>query len=717
MKEWPFVRDRFQASWCWIGYDDYEIFEATDAEFEALARRLREAGFTHLGTGSWTHFRWSFRREFPQMLTMLKRLTAACHKYGLYVIEHHSANLIFTPDNAKDVEEIRNFRPGAFEEKNWPKFFDDMPLDSLIGNVELGSMLQISGLTGESFRSIFGITKMLCHNNPDYLRMYFAYLEALYACNIDGIMTDDIQFISEPLPPDPDHDYDVNSCACPHCRRLFKEASGFDLPEPGEAWEKFQKETDEIIYLEWRKFRYDTTKAFHQKVVDHYTRLGLKMWRPNYAASTFSWACPWAVVFEELPALDLCFSEQVCGINRYSWPEYCVEDWNRLMIGRKRDIPCASLYYPTHKDDRRFCRGLSILHNHRTFVLGPSVRTQEIEPTFEMAKYNEFERTAIKDLFDQESIARIAFYDSYLNREFDPEQNNALRKFKNSWTQAALRHNIPMAMVNCQNPEEFSNYDVIISAGAPWMSDSEIQALGSYVRHGGRLLWGVKGGTRRLEDWGHRTSEQIAWLLQLDKPVVNGEEQYSGCGSILGIDYDTMSAPFVKRAYAYETDPKERYPHNCSENSRWQPLDEAELLHVKATALFIEQQLSDNDGGLKITDCPQDLLGDVWYNKTTKAMTLRLVNAVDTLKENAPEPGFGPKDPLPFVKLERMFEARIRKPEKCLTQKYTVAHAYAVDSESLETLKNPVEVTDADTHIIVRFNGELLNDFLVIDIG
>jgi len=63
-------------------------------EYELRAERYAERGVNLVNATINFHFRFDWIRHFDEIAEITSRITEACHKYGMRVYEHHSANLI-----------------------------------------------------------------------------------------------------------------------------------------------------------------------------------------------------------------------------------------------------------------------------------------------------------------------------------------------------------------------------------------------------------------------------------------------------------------------------------------------------------------------------------------------------------------------------------------------------------------------------------------------
>ncbi|CAI8043006.1 hypothetical protein GBAR_LOCUS23849 [Geodia barretti] len=438
---------RFAFFW----YNDQEIFHDTAADLARKAEAFADVGINHVITFSATHFRWSFRRHWDLLTDTLARVVTACHAVGIRVTEHHSSHLTHNPVDAAGerlLEERLRTRGSSLE--SWPHLREDCDADPVIDGVPLSSWRQIDGRTGRWARSAYpgrydyqGWT--FCFNNPHYRRAYLAYLAKLYATGIDGIMTDDVEWFGA-----------GHACACAICRALFREQSGHDLPEPGPAWERWHGDHGDPAYVAWLRFRTSSTTAFHQAVKDHYTGLGIRPLRPNYSERVLH-RDPHGVSLEDLPDLDWIFKENdYSTIVRYSWCSWAIEAAHRYAVGRWRDIPPMSMFYPDRPDSVRFCWGLAMSWGHLYLATpeGESLdHTEKRLRRFEVAHPELLRRV--------QRVASLGrFYDSRATRHL----------YEHAEERKSGR------------PEELSRlprYRVVVLNEAVFLSDAELEALRS----------------------------------------------------------------------------------------------------------------------------------------------------------------------------------------------------------------------------------------------
>lgn len=685
-----FETDAFKASWRFIRYDDYEIFEADEAFWDKTAKEIAEAGFTHVMTFSNTHFCWSFYAHWPMLTEVLRKLVAACHKYGLYVVEHHSANLIYVPEVIGAENKSVGWKSPSV--RYWKNLKQEVSPDAVCQGVRLGSMFQVDGRTGHPHETFYR-AHIMCHNNPDYMRIYKEYLASLYQTGIDGIMTDDVQFLAEGFA----------SCACPHCRSRFFSSTGLNLPECGAPWERFIANESDPLFIKWKKFRYESIIAFHKEIKQQYECLGYKMMRPNFAATCVSWRSPWGGVFDELPALDWAFIEHCCGVIRYSWPEYIVESIHCNMIARQRNIPAMSLYYPKNTAAQRLCWALSLYANHRYF--GDPKKT---ELYLDQARFHKFEEKHFQALFKMIPNTITAIWDSAEGRELDPEYNSKTRGVICGWGQAMTRFNLPWTMTSSAKPEEYDDFKLIIVPGTTFMRDSEINALARFAENGGTLIWLTGAGSWNRDTIARRSNGQLAQLLNISAIPEKGQIE-TGTGKIVFVQPEEYNLHYLKRCSVKNSSDRDAF--DCAEPTRWRLLTAQELEACRKLVGFIASFLPDGKG-VESADSIPDLLISSAYSNTDEIMTVKLCNAAMTLSQ--PEmPGFGESDPIPFPSFHGNMTVKVRKPEKFHPLLFSSAKAYTLE---MEDNCADVKIYDGGSYISLEIPMDKLHEFMLVEV-
>ena len=651
-------------------YNDHEIFHATQGDLNRQAEAFAATGINHVITFSCTHFRWSFRRHWDVITEALSRVVQACHLHGIRVTEHHSSHLTFNPLNAEEedyMERVLRLRGGS-SPKSWPHLREDCDADPDIGGVPLSALRQIDGRTGKWARTGYR-GWCLCFNNPDYRRAYLAYLETLYAVGIDGIMTDDVQWFGE-----------GHACACPHCRRLFVEQTGTEMPDPGPDWETWHGNYDDPSYVAWLDFRFRSSEDFHAAVKAHYESLGLRPLRPNYVSTalTRNWT---AYTLETLPDLDWVFQECCFStIIRYSWPHWAVEASHRFAVGRRRGIPAMAMFYPDRPDTMLFTWGLAMSWGQMYLATpeGFSLNDQEKE-------LRAFEKTHARLLRGQKRLSRLGFYDSRTNRNlYGDAEARSLRGLR-TWIQACYRRNVPFDLFQQEELDRLKAYSVVVLNEVALLSEEELTAFRVFVEDGGTLVWTGRTGTKD-ERGVSRSGDEIAQLWDLEGTVCveDGGTMVIhpiGKGKLVTVAGDFGLGPIEPN-------------HNAD---RWR----IEEIRVPFQAVSDEErktweQITDllvgflPDGpDLETQHLPRDVMVTAYETAYGKALTLHFVNAAGTL-DVLPGTEVGHRDPIPFPKhAGPPIRISVRKPRRWSGQR--VSEARYLDPEMEGSVSLTVE--------------------------
>jgi len=619
-------------------YNDAEIFRDSQADLDRKAAAFARVGINHVITFSCTHFRWSFRRSWDLLTGTLARVVEACHASGIRVTEHHSSHLTFNPlDQAGELllDRVLTLRGSA--RTSWPHLREDCDADPLVDGVPLSSFRQIDGRTGRWARTSYQGWGM-CFNNPGYRRAYFAYLETLYATGIDGIMTDDVQYFGE-----------GQACACAHCRRLFRERTGRDLPAPGADWTAWYGNYGDPSFVAWLDFRLWSTLDFHRAVKAHYGSLGIRPLRPNYCSHVLNrnWT---AYSLETLPDLDWVFQENCfSSIIRYSWPCWAVEAPHRYAVARRRGIPPMSMFYPDREDALRFTWALAMSWAHVFLCTPEGASISEKE-----GELRAFEQRHARLLFRTQKIARLGFYDSRRNRELDGGAEARSLPAMKSWMQACCHASVPFDLFQAEelaDPRFLDRYAVVVLNEVAMLSDGEIAAFRSFVERGGLCVWTGATGTRD-ERGVPREDARLSGLWGAGVPVADRGEAASrepplervgiGSGALLLLPGDWGLGPFRGDLVAdrWQAEPvRKPFP----------ALTRDERAARDRIATFLAGLLP---GGpdLALQGFPDGVLATVYLTRDRRSLVVHLVNAVGTLDVPAGE-AVGHADPVPFPRL------------------------------------------------------------------
>ncbi len=485
----------WRARWTSYWYGDREVFDFTARDFDRRAAALRRAGINAVITFGGFHFRWSFVDEWPLLLRTLKHICRSCHRHGIKVVEHHSALLTWNPIGTEDHRFVNDYFGKLAYPINirwYPGFLRQMETgDALHAGCWLSGMRQIDPRTGQFARTNYR-GWALCFNNPDWQRQYFRHLRDIYACDVDGIMTDDIQF------------WPVGyGCGCPHCRALFHDATGYRLPVTGSDAPDFYGNAENPSWRRWILWRMDCHRAHQRRVIEHARRYGANVMRPIYSSSNSNAYAPrgmgtaldnlgglYSTVFTEVNQTDL---------QAHCWLRIGAESSQRRALAVRNHVPSMCLFYPNTPDENLFCWAMTKAWGQRywgtNWRMGVQAETRMLRSTFRFETqhadcYGRLDSPAeVGVLFPARSVWLHKDNDQppdYI-RMSDPASTDCWA----GWCELLALANIPFDTILEDDLAEGLHFDrlrLIIIPNAVCMSIRQIEALKAFVWSGGAAI-------------------------------------------------------------------------------------------------------------------------------------------------------------------------------------------------------------------------------------
>ena len=507
----------------WFWYNDAEIFQFTQEDFDRKAKDLADKGITIVLTFSFTHFRLGFYPYWNEINECIRKIVLACHKYGIRVVEHHSAHLTHFLRTKKGWsrfgESMLSYANGESSYDNWYKTLAFLTADFMIDGKDIRDFVQIDGRTGKAAENTYGAYSM-CFNNPDYREVYFNYLKDVVATGIDGIMNDDIQFFGE-----------RNACACVHCRKLFYEQTGYTLPDP-EHWSEFFDNYDDPAYIAWKKFKFESTTRMYRDLTAHYEKLGVKLLRPNYCSDILKHN-PTCYSFDRCTDLwDFIFQENCfSAVMKESYMDFMTEAIHRYAAGKRHGVPSMSMFYPDRPDSAYFAWALS-----RSWGQLYTGTCEGFDITAYEKPYRDFEKKYMQYYTAPEKYADLSFYFSRKTRDYMEDAFPRYTRKSMAGMQAAYVSNLCVDMVMEEDTlEELCSHPLIVVSHVPMMSDDELTKLSSYVKLGGKLVILGEFAVRN-DDGSPRDRDEIASLLGVAVRV--NETVCLGNGQVMYFDYE-----------------------------------------------------------------------------------------------------------------------------------------------------------------------------------
>ncbi|MDD4125287.1 MAG: beta-galactosidase trimerization domain-containing protein [Eubacteriales bacterium] len=520
----------------WYHYDGDAIYKYTEADLNDAAELYRKTGITAVILFG-AHFRFSFWAYWEDIESFIARFTAAFHKRGIKVIEHHSAHLTYRPLEESFWSKNTGFGKGL---GTYPNFRETSQSNPLLGGAHLDDFAQTDGSTGKPclssyihtegkdahwiFRHYIGNAH--CFNHPAFEEAYWGHVRNIIEkAHVDGMMNDDVQWYGG-----------GNACACEYCRAKFREETGYDLPYP-DKWGDFFEHYEKPEYVAWKRFKKKQSGDFHRRMDEKYKSIGFYPMRPAYCAEVlpFDTTCYGFEAASEL--WDYIFQE-CCGIIKHSYICFAGEAIHRYAMAQRRGVPSMALLYPSTPDSTyaswALCRSWGQLY---TGTGGDVTKLYD-------GPYREFERLHKPLYRNPLKKSDMAFYFSETTRDYtDKDAPQKYMKPYMSYLESAYVSNISCDMVfKSDRAEKLGEHRVIVVPYIVMLSDTEAAELKKYAENGGTLI--ILGPFAQKDDDGApRTLAEGLKLVGLKSKAVLKE--YIGTEKVNGIAFDHAISPVM----------------------------------------------------------------------------------------------------------------------------------------------------------------------------
>ena len=513
-------QDKFSVFW----YNEAEINHWSQKDFEQKAADFAAAGVNIVMTFSCTHFRWSFYPYRAKINAAIKRLTDACHKYNIRVVEHHSSHLTYAPLSQRDwdaLDQKMHIRKGSIN------MFTGLREHLAVGDPEiapgvyLSDCRQIDGRTGKYVYTQYkGYAH--CYNNPHFRTVYFQTLEDVYATGVDGIMTDDVAYYGE-----------GHGCTCKYCREKFQTETGYTLPTPAE-WCNFYGNYQDKVFLEFLRFRQRSTEDFHRSVNAHFTSLGLKLLRPNYTTTTFQrnhTANPfesagdlWTHVFQE---------NMFSSVLQTAWLSWSSDAMHRSAMARKYNVDPMSMFYPSRFDNYYFSWALSRAWEHLLMATPEGGDLNDVE-----LKFADYEKTHPRLAGKADCMAEVAFLEPRSSMDYTADALESSARPFQVWMQAATLSNRRGTILFEDDPlEKWLEYPAVVVAGAAMLTDEQLELMKRYCEAGGKLFIFGKFGIYRPDGSLREHPEKIFnFTFDLQELAPGNAGKFNYCGKTVELE-------------------------------------------------------------------------------------------------------------------------------------------------------------------------------------
>ena len=467
----------------WYHYNLEYVYGFKEEDYDNAAKKFHDSGITSVILFG-AHFRFSFWAYWDDIVRFIKEFTAASHKYGMKVIEHHSSHLTYKPLDEKEWD--NGLALSAVGEKYIEDFRKTSQSNPAFEGVELDDFAQIDGSTGKPALSSYIHTEgkdlhwifkhyngnAHCFNHPAYENAYWKHIkDIIEIAMVDGMMNDDVQWFGG-----------GTACACEYCRKKFKAETGYELPYP-EKWADFFEDYENPEYIAWKKFKKKSSGDFHRRMDAYYKSIGFFPMRPAYCAEVlpFDTTC---YGFESASELWDYIFQECCGIIRYSYVCFAGEAIHRYAMAKRKGVPSMALLYPATKDSMyaswALCRSWGQMYTG-TGGIGSQLHDKP---------YRDFEKLYSRYLDAPQKKPDISFFFSETTRDYsDKDAPQKHMKPFMSFLESAYVTGLTCDMVfRDDSVEALSASPSIAVVYVTMISDGEIDRLRSYAENGGRLM-------------------------------------------------------------------------------------------------------------------------------------------------------------------------------------------------------------------------------------
>lgn len=436
------------------------------------------------------HFRWDYIYNFDVVHSLIGFAVKEFHKYGIKVIDHHSAVLTYRPRNWDDRRENFNRNHHHVPMTPDPAIIGDL----CYAGKNLNSMRQLRTDDNSPLWLPSYHCEIFCVNNPDFRFAYRAYVQRLFAeTGVDGLMCDDVCYYGR-----------WGACGCPHCRQKYRARTGKTLPPATDF--SFWGNYDNPDFRVWVDMHIKDGRDFLAMVRDSIPKDAILT--SCCSSSTYRW--------NDCSGLDLSVWEsslnavmlEMCGNisgDKNSIEERIPDMLLNCGIAERRDLPCLGMGYAFFPAEGFRTWSLTKFFNSDVWISSHKARcgltlAEQFqlpdEPEIVHEAYN-FD-AAHPELSELDDIAETAVYFSSSSRNFNGKSSQDYTDGFRGVICALYRANVGVNVI-CALPEDASKVKYLVLTDADCLSDAERDALDRYMANGGTVIaCGLLGGRDSL---------------------------------------------------------------------------------------------------------------------------------------------------------------------------------------------------------------------------
>lgn len=448
------------------------------------------------------HFRWDYVYNFDLVHKLIKFTVDEYHKYGIKVIDHHSAVLTYRPRNWADREMNFNENHHHVPMTPDPAIIDDL----YYAGKQLNSFRQrkIDDNTPIFLPSYH--SECYCVNNPDFRYAYRAYVQRLFSeTGIDGLMCDDVAYYAR-----------WGACGCEHCRKLFNLKTGKTLPAPTDF--SFWGNYDNPDFRVWVDMHITNGRNFLEYVRESIPKDAILT---TCCSSSVHKAndCSGLDMSVWKSALNTVMLEMCGNISggKNSIETRIPDMQLNIGVAEESNMACLGMGYAFFPDEGFRTWSLDKFFNSDVWISSHKTRCGltfaeqcELpdEPEIVHEAYN-FD-AKYPELSELDDVAETAVYFSSASRNFNGSYPEDYAVGFEATVKALFRANV-VSKVLCTIPENADKIKYLILTENDCMSQAERETLSKYLASGGKLIITGLCGAR---DESGADNPEGSWLRQ-----------------------------------------------------------------------------------------------------------------------------------------------------------------------------------------------------------
>jgi len=435
-REWAYDMDLIPNNYS--GGDTMGEIETID-DARRIIKSLAEQGYNAVIV-SGLHMRYTYVPLWEsRILPYMKFICQAAHEAGMKVIDHYDVPIFYSG--------------------GYPFLLADDHLDWTQRHIRYGTP-----------------TRIYCINNPDFRKHFFAWPRRVQReSGIDAYQIDEVYFQSK------------YHCGCEHCRRLFKDETGFELPREPDS--PILNNDTEPLWQLWRLWRSISVQRFKRDFLSEMRKENPAVFLSSYTTTYYSASAGGGL----WPTAFVSYAIGKEGVSRVPFQNYryCIAD-RRLYHGLTDAFGHAPwmLWYPLAGSAGRFCWAMSQACGDAQWhveKMAGSVRDLVKWP-HKMRKFDFATFADVAMIFSEKSKSASLWTGYYHGME------------TLGWGEAMVDANIQYHNIHeiAVTPELLSRYKLVILPNMTLIDEPNRQVIEAYVRDGGKLI--VTGETGMLDE-------------------------------------------------------------------------------------------------------------------------------------------------------------------------------------------------------------------------